>query len=378
MMSFRKLGAAAFGNQNVIRKHPRSWLAGIVRNIVRRKHRTESRRSRREKHAAKKEVLPSTEELAQEAEMQRKVVNAALALIEPYRSTILLHYFKGLSTSEIASHVKLPRSTIRVRLKRALDQLREQLDHDYRGNREQWRFALIPLATPLGTKIGTAAGTSTLGSGFTLGVKTKLGAAVSLIVGAAAIYMNYNTPQEPPHVAKLPNAVEQSINDLVSERIEIKEVTPGEQETTLVSNQDSDNSIFLPIIKGKVIYPNGDFVAQAKVILSEENKNFNDLNYLDESHFVKTKTDMNGNYQFQDILPHKIYMIQPKVKGFYGPLHWLQTDQEKKEIDLRLTEGCSISGKLVREDTNIPIKQYFLETLYSTFRRFFKSPRNTN
>ena len=67
-------------------------------------------------------------------------------LAEPYRTTVLLCYQRGLSPTEIASQHDLPPGTVRWRLKQALDELRGRLDERHGGDRRKWRALLVPVA----------------------------------------------------------------------------------------------------------------------------------------------------------------------------------------------------------------------------------------
>ncbi|HEU4615371.1 MAG TPA: carboxypeptidase regulatory-like domain-containing protein, partial [Kofleriaceae bacterium] len=69
-----------------------------------------------------------------------------LALAEPYRSTVLLHFFEGLTSVEIAHRLGIPASTVRGRLKTALEQLRAQLKARTDQPRRGWLAALVPLS----------------------------------------------------------------------------------------------------------------------------------------------------------------------------------------------------------------------------------------
>src|SRR5258708_7504403 len=74
---------------------PRAWLSTVVRNWARRLRRSEGRRTRHELAAARPEAA-SVADLVAQAETQRHLVDALLALEEPYRATILLRFFEDL------------------------------------------------------------------------------------------------------------------------------------------------------------------------------------------------------------------------------------------------------------------------------------------
>src|SRR5205085_5864657 len=107
--------------------------------------RSAKRREAREAAIPEPSVEPTAAELVDRVELQRMVAGEVLALAEPYRSTVLLHYFEGLSSAEIARRQGIPDGTVRRRLKTALDELRRRLgDRDDR--RGGWLAALAPLA----------------------------------------------------------------------------------------------------------------------------------------------------------------------------------------------------------------------------------------
>lgn len=105
----------------------RPWLSRVVRNVVRMRTRSTKRREGRELAAPAPSPGPTAEELIDRVELQRMVAGEVLALAEPYRSTVLLHYFEGLSSADIARRLAIPDGTVRRRLKTALDELRARI-----------------------------------------------------------------------------------------------------------------------------------------------------------------------------------------------------------------------------------------------------------
>jgi RNA polymerase sigma factor (sigma-70 family) len=122
------------------------WLRVVLRNIVRKRSRGESRRRTREREAAG--ILadtPGPEELAVRLEAQRLVADLVLALDEPYRSTVMLCYYEGLAPIEVARRLDVPAPTVRWRLSRALAILRAELDRRYQAGPRPWRALLVAL-----------------------------------------------------------------------------------------------------------------------------------------------------------------------------------------------------------------------------------------
>jgi RNA polymerase sigma factor (sigma-70 family) len=125
----------------------RPWLGRVLTNLARHRARGAGRRAARERAAARDESLPGPDELAERLDSQRALTEELGALAEPFRTTVLLCYFEDLEPSEIARRQNLPAGTVRWRLKRGLDLLRERLDRRF-GGRRQWALLLVPLARP--------------------------------------------------------------------------------------------------------------------------------------------------------------------------------------------------------------------------------------
>ena len=126
------------------------WLGEVLRNFARRALRTERARSRREDQAQAfaPTAAPSPEWLLERAQTQRLLVELVAALDEPYRATVLLRYYEGLSAAEIARAQGIPAGTVRWRLKEGLDRLRAALDARHAGDRRAWILLMTPLGRP--------------------------------------------------------------------------------------------------------------------------------------------------------------------------------------------------------------------------------------
>lgn len=165
-------------------RDPRAWLTGVVRKLAGRQTRSAERRRRRESAAACGEAVPSTDELVERSELQERLSSAVRALDEPYRTTVLLHYAEGLSLEQIARTQRVPSSTVRTRLARALERLRVRLDREH-GDRATWLAAFAPLAGSPALPTLTATSTVAIGS-VSMGAKTGLGIA-AIAAGIAVL-----------------------------------------------------------------------------------------------------------------------------------------------------------------------------------------------
>ena len=142
----------------------RPWLARVLGNRRRQGLRSSARRRAREEGAARGEATRPTDELAERAELQRRLAQAVLALDPPQREVVLRRYFGGERLAQIARSAGLPESTVRNRLHRARERLRSDLDRDHGGRRGAWVALLarwerddVAIAAGGGTSLGLVA-----------------------------------------------------------------------------------------------------------------------------------------------------------------------------------------------------------------------------
>ncbi|MHC4820833.1 MAG: sigma-70 family RNA polymerase sigma factor, partial [Planctomycetota bacterium] len=182
----------------------RPWLAGVVRNLARQWWRGEGRRQRREASAAENErPLPGPDELASRLETQQRLAALVAELDEPLRGTVILRYYESLSSAEIARRQGVPAGTVRWRLKKAMDLLRERLDREHDGDRAAWIALVAPLAEGLGAPPLTGTAPSPAASATAAGVTggllamattTKLAIGGAVVVLAAVGMMTVSSP----------------------------------------------------------------------------------------------------------------------------------------------------------------------------------------
>ncbi len=175
----------------------RAWLASVVRTRARNEARGEGRRSSRELAAAREEADRTEEALRERFELQHKVVEAVLALKEPYKTVVLLRYYEGLTPSAIAARRGTPSGTVRAQLARAHELLRERLDAEFGGARAAWCVGLLALAR--GGDAGLAPKLALLGA-----LCIALGVPAILWVGRSS------TKTPPPLLASAARPVEAS------------------------------------------------------------------------------------------------------------------------------------------------------------------------
>ena len=176
----------------------RRWLSSVTRTLARQFVRGERRRRYRERVAA--DALAESRRVVERGEMQQRMSELVLGLDEPYRSTILHRYLDGWNASEIAARQGIAPATVRKRLSRGLDKLRQRLDEDYDGDRSAWLMALVPLVRSSGIAAGS---TSLIGGIVAMSIHAKIAAA--LLVVALGLVAFWDRGSDPGGVTAEPD-----------------------------------------------------------------------------------------------------------------------------------------------------------------------------
>lgn len=158
----------------------RGWLARVVRRSIYRRRRAALLRSDHEARASGPPPARTPATLANEVAIQRELQGAVLALPEAYRDVLLLRYFEDLPPRKIAERTATPIATVKSRLHRGTELLRNQLDKSHGGSRTEWMLALVPLASKAVVS-ETVATTIGLGVAGTLGAATLIGGTVVMV-----------------------------------------------------------------------------------------------------------------------------------------------------------------------------------------------------
>ncbi|NVB80315.1 MAG: sigma-70 family RNA polymerase sigma factor, partial [Kofleriaceae bacterium] len=171
------------------------WLSRVALNLVRMRSRASKRRRAREVAVEPSAAHASTpDDLVSRLRAQRVVADEILRLAEPYRNTVLLHYFEELSSAEIARRSGIPEGTVRRRLKVALDELRDRLHAEERKTGQ----AVVGVLAPLAVK-QSAASTVSAALGVVL-VKKAIAlvvVAVGLVLLGSQLYKHHARTSEP-------------------------------------------------------------------------------------------------------------------------------------------------------------------------------------
>jgi RNA polymerase sigma-70 factor (ECF subfamily) len=157
----------------------RGWLTAVARNAARRAFRTDRRRRAREESRPAVGPAPSAAAVAEAEEARRRVMDAVLAMREPFRETLLLRWWADLTPTEVSARTGVPAATVRSRTFAALGELRTRLDRDFDGDRGRWTSALLGTAGTWGDGTG---GALVEGARWAMTAKSKIA-----LVGAAAL-----------------------------------------------------------------------------------------------------------------------------------------------------------------------------------------------
>jgi RNA polymerase sigma-70 factor (ECF subfamily) len=278
--------------------HPKAWLASVARSFATRMRRSDERRARHESAAAPGEAVPSVHEVVVHAQTQREVVDAVLALAEPYRTTLLLRFFENRPPRAIARELALPVETVKSRIKRALEVLRAHLvvrRGERSGEASAWAVSLVGLldagmrravrravlakAAGAGAAAGVAGATTFTGALGVLGMSTQLKlAAVILVVagGTFAVVKLTESPMLPPRETAARTAFGAS-GLAAPERAQASEVPPPALATRAAESHEPAKEAVpsapattpTGVVEGVVLTARGEPAARAIVLLED-------------------------------------------------------------------------------------------------------------
>jgi len=179
----------------------RSWFRTVVRNQAANAGRSAFRRAARERRAARPEAVEGAEHELEQGEMLSVVVEAVLALDEPYRETILARYWRGLDVAEVAVKCSVSAVTVRSREQHALEKLRRRLDRRSGGERAAWAAALARIAGP--PEVESGGGPKVERSSPATKLAAILGALFTCVVGLRWIGSSTRGTEDEPLPAAL-------------------------------------------------------------------------------------------------------------------------------------------------------------------------------
>ncbi|MEM9798822.1 MAG: sigma factor-like helix-turn-helix DNA-binding protein, partial [Planctomycetota bacterium] len=246
-------------------------------------------------------------ELVERAEVAETVTAAARRLPEPFRRTILLRFLEGHEPSEIAEREGKPVDTVRWRVRRGLELLREELVRSDDRDWSAWCALLLPLA-----RVRAEAGTAAVGAtGAAVGSAAawtvmKIGIAAVVVLSGAGLWALRSSSAngldlrverevataELEEIAAVPRSADlRQIEgiDAKERRVEIDEESGGRDAPAAASPADSD------LVYGRVVDAAGEPIADATVFLVGEGSS----PFLSEGPVnARRTTDERGSFGF--------------------------------------------------------------------------------
>ncbi|HUR27678.1 MAG TPA: sigma-70 family RNA polymerase sigma factor [Planctomycetota bacterium] len=333
----------------------RGWLATIARNLASLSRRGAARRSRHEQESARPESVAAADELLVHEATRTKLVQAVLALDEPFRETVILRYFDELSPRAIATKQGVPVATVKSRLKRGLASLRARLDREG-GGRAAWSLALVNglHLGPGAAKLATI-GAQSLVTGVALMTATKKIVIAAVIVVACFLAWRVTRPpvtregvaaarpldpasleiadavEEPALEATLPANTRRPVPPPFSRPKPAAKTGPGDLEVSVVT------------MPGLV--PLADVAVMVRA-MDEGEKSL---------HTTTARTDFRGVAQFRELPPgdYELDCDRGSAGGDAsdddGDSFALVVSGELRKAEIRIENPCTITGRVVDE-----------------------------
>jgi RNA polymerase sigma-70 factor (ECF subfamily) len=209
---------AALENAPPKNASPRTWLATLVRNFAFKAWRGAHHREQRERAFAESpREVPTPAEILERESMRREIVDAVLALDEPWRAALILRFFEELSTQDVARRLEVPHATARTRIKRGLELLRARLEQRRGASGSAWALAIVRSwrLEPLSYRAVAAAAAKSVIQGVlivTTAQKIVLGAATVALIAASLFVWDRSRGAQPQLAAAAPtNTAEPSL-----------------------------------------------------------------------------------------------------------------------------------------------------------------------
>ncbi len=324
----------------------RAWFSAVARNFARRGRRAAADREERERSVARAELGPSPEEIQRRESVRGAVVEKVLALPEPYRTVVLLRFFENWKPRRIARETGCSVETIKTRLKRALERLREELDRENRGQRAVWMLPLIRAGRvkPLSVSIAKGA--------LLLSTKTKIAVGILLVVGLSVTtsVLLHEFERARPQAANTLEATELSRRagpqpsavqapDSASTRTAAVETPPSNQKTDPLAGDGSLRSTFR--LFGSVVLADGRPFDTPETVLELTSRS---------GKRQRTKIE-SGRYAF-DGIEAGTYVLRSRKPGYKHLDLDVVVDGKRREqeLDLTIERAWTIDVHLVTPD----------------------------
>jgi len=337
----------------------RPWLRAVARNLVRRLGRAARRRGEVEDdHGRESRVAaPSTAEIAQRLELERRLTERVLALGPPARDVVLLHFFEGRTVPETATQLGIPLETARTRLRRALDELRASWNAEHGGRRDGLAaLALLVGGAPALSPAPASTIPSSLpvsGGALAMASITPVRAAVVVVVAASAFVVWELLPESKPARAE-PIAVRASTP---AESAEVSPPAPAvagaPAEASAIRRDDAPPVAPAPTtgeLELQVRFARDHAPAAGLTIVVRPNGD-------GRIHCLRAATDEAGRVRFDRVRAGRVRVTGDRAdEGTYATIH----AGECTRLDLEIPLGLNVRGVVVDRD-GAPVPDAIIE-----------------
>jgi len=316
----------------------RAWLATVLKNIVRNQLRGQRRRESHERNAVRRLRVPTPEEIAEREALRKRVLDAVLALDEPYRTTVLLRWFEDRTPNEIARELEISPTTVRTRLHRALARLRARLDALHDGDRKAWTAVLAPLA--LGSRPVVAACVAWAVPLSVATMKKTILALVSVLLFAALAVLTWQ-----PNELGGPGAVDKPSRPVGS----VQDRGPAEPEVVPTRSRASTSGEIEAGRTGSLVIhvrygSDGTAARNVLVLVGKPGE------WLPNAR--RGRTDDAGSVRFDDLAPQRVLVSSDRG---YGQGEIDVVVGKTVEMQLQLPRGVRLTGTVVGRGTGLPV-----------------------
>jgi RNA polymerase sigma-70 factor (ECF subfamily) len=176
----------------------RGWFASLVHSLFVNHRRGERRRQLREAAVEPPPPPDTAADVAAQEQVRQQLLAAVMRLDEPFRTAVLLRYYEELTPAQIARRLAVPAATVRTRVARGLERLREQFDREHGDDRAAW---VLPLCAWPGVHPFDPTPLAAL-----LAMKKSIVVAAAALLAAAAVMLSIQSWPATP--AGAPGATE--------------------------------------------------------------------------------------------------------------------------------------------------------------------------
>jgi RNA polymerase sigma factor (sigma-70 family) len=323
-----------------------AWITSIARNISR-----NARRRQRELLVAEPEVesadAPQGEQLI-DRESKRLVRDALARMPRPYREAVVLFYWEGQSSAQVAMQLGISDAAVQQRLSRARRYLRDEIASRLEGeiDRERRRPTAIVTAAVLAAILAEVVGTEPARAGDApaprrarkpverralSAMSRVLGALAVIVVGVLGVHAHRATPGGPTHTRFARATPEGQVHlDRLAAAAGLAAEPPGRAH-----------------LDGLVVDATDTPVAGATV-------------WIDSAPVRQTTTEADGSFRLRDLVD-RTYHVMATWNDLRSRPALYRPATAHEPVILQVTPGASLEVTLINESTLAPAANVHVE-----------------